>query len=116
MCEIVVPFAYGNAPCPSRDELLRVRDRMRDRGPEGSGAWFFAEGRVALGHRRLSIIDLSDAEAQPMVGADGRLVVVFNGEIYNYRELRASPVGRGCHFRSTSDTEVLLYLCREQGA
>ena len=89
---------------------------MRDRGPDSSGAWFSAEGRVALGHRRLSIFDLSDAGNQPMVSGDGRLVVVFNGEIYNYRELRASPVGRGCHFRSTSDTEVLLYLCREQGA
>ena len=90
MCGIVALLAYGNDPCPSRDELFRVRDRLRDRGPDSSGAWFSAEGRVAIGHRRLYIFDLSDAGNQPMVSGDGRLVVVFNGEIYNYRELRAS--------------------------
>src|SRR4051812_21455571 len=81
-------------------------DAMAPRGPDGSGAW--AEGRVAFGHRRLSIIDLSDAGRQPMVDDELGLVCVFNGIIYNYRELRTELAGAGYRFTSSSDTEVLL--------
>ena len=83
----------------------RVTDSMADRGPDGYGIW--ARGPVALGHRRLSIIDLSAAGSQPMVDAALGLTVVFNGCIYNYRQLRAELEGHGHRFFSTSDTEVV---------
>jgi asparagine synthase (glutamine-hydrolysing) len=116
MCGVVGVFAYsGLAPPVDRDELRAVRDHMAARGPDGSGEWFSADGRVGLGHRRLSIIDLSDRAAQPMVSADGRLVISFNGEIYNYRELKAELQALGRVFRTQSDTEVLLQLYEEHG-
>ena len=68
-----------------------------------------------FGHRRLSIIDLSEEGAQPMTSADGKLIVTFNGEIYNYRQLRASLEARGYRFRTQTDTEVLLHLYAEKG-
>ena len=79
---------------------------MHQRGPDSSGAW--SDDRVAMAHRRLAILDLSDAGAQPMVSASGRFVVVFNGEIYNYRDLSARLSSEGCRMRGSSDTEVLL--------
>ena len=116
MCGINGIFAYHYAANPiDRDELVRTRDYMAKRGPDGKGAWVSNDGRVGFGHRRLSIIDLSDAGAQPMASADGMLVVTFNGEIYNYRELRRSLEGKGRVFRSQSDTEVLLHLYAEKG-
>jgi asparagine synthase (glutamine-hydrolysing) len=117
MCGIASIFAYGSdAPPVDRTELLRIRERMIARGPDGCGEWYSADGRVGLAHRRLSIIDLSSSGAQPMACGDGNLVITYNGEIYNYRELRAGLEARGCHFRSSSDTEVLLELYREKGA
>ncbi|GAC1367093.1 MAG: N-acetylglutaminylglutamine amidotransferase [Actinomycetota bacterium] len=86
--------------------LARACAALSRRGPDGSGLW--AQGPIAFGHRRLSIIDLSSAGAQPMVDMLAGLTVVFNGCIYNYRELRAQLVGLGYHFFSHSDTEVLL--------
>ena len=83
----------------------RVTDRLQRRGPDGSGIW--SRGPVALGHRRLSIIDLSAAGSQPMVDAPLGLTVVFNGCIYNYQDLRAELEGHGYTFFSTSDTEVI---------
>ena len=109
MCGIAAIFAYHpDAPGIDRGELTAIRDHMAARGPDGSGEWFSPDGRVALGHRRLSIIDLSAAGAQPMAGADGRHVIVFNGEIYNHRELRRELEALGRVFRSQCDTEVLL--------
>ena len=93
-----------------------MRDHMRARGPDGSAAWWSVDGRVGLGHRRLSIIDLSELGAQPMTSADGRFVIVFNGEIYNYRSLRAELEAAGHIFTSGSDTEVLLHLYALDGA
>ena len=87
-----------------------MRDHMAARGPDGAGEWYSADQRVGLLHRRLAIIDLSERGAQPMASADGQLVIVFNGEIYNYRELRRELEAEGCVFRSDSDTEVLLQL------
>lgn len=116
MCGIVSLFAYHeSAPPIDRDEALRIRDRMITRGPDGAGEWYSEDKRVALGHRRLSIIDLSETGAQPMQSRDNSLVIVFNGEIYNYRELRARLVRKGRQFRSTSDTEVLLHLYQDKG-
>ena len=92
MCGINGIFAYHYAASPfDRDELVRTRDHMASRGPDGKGDWSSEDGRVGLGHRRLSIIDLSEAGAQPMTSDDGKLVVTFNGEIYNYRALRKEP-------------------------
>src|ERR1700756_1464846 len=79
---------------------------MAPRGPDGAGAW--SQGRVALGHRRLKIIDLTEAGAQPMVDADLGLALAWNGCIYNYKELRRELTDKGYRFFSPSDTEVLL--------
>ncbi len=116
MCAINGIFAYQHvAHSIDRTELARTRDHMAARGPDGKGEWIAADGRLGFGHRRLSIIDLSVAGSQPMPNADGTLIVTFNGEIYNYRELRRSLETRGYRFRSNSDTEVLLHLYAEKG-
>ena len=117
MCGIAAIFAYSaDSPGVDRDELIAMRDQMTARGPDGSGAWFSPDGRVALGHRRLAIIDLSPAGAQPMWNADRTRCVTLNGEIYNYQALRAQLQARGHAFHSNSDTEVLLHLYAEKGA
>ena len=85
--------------------LRRMTDAVGHRGPDGDG--FHLDGAVGLGHRRLAIIDLVTGD-QPMASVDGRTWIVFNGEIYNYRELRAELAARGARFRTTSDTEVVL--------
>ncbi len=116
MCGIAGILSYRHTGAPvHREELLKIRDGMAARGPDGAGLWITGDGRVGLAHRRLAIIDLSDAGAQPMASGDGRLRVVFNGEIYNYRQLRAELEGKGHRFRSQSDTEVLLQLYAERG-
>ena len=116
MCGISGAYAYRQrAANVDADELVRVRDAMAPRGPDGEGLWISADRRVGLAHRRLAIIDLSPTGAQPMASDDGKLQVTFNGEIYNYRELRKELEAHGCRFRSTSDTEVLLQLYRERG-
>lgn len=99
-----------------RAVLRRMTDAMAARGPDGGGIWLAPDARVGLGHRRLAIIDPSPAGAQPFVGDDGDLVVVFNGEIYNHRELRADLERQGARFRTATDTEVLLHLYRRDGA
>jgi asparagine synthase (glutamine-hydrolysing) len=88
---------------------------MAPRGPDGSGSWISPDGRVGLAHRRLSILDLSEAGAQPMASADGNLHIVFNGEIYNFRKLQKELEQQGTVFRSRSDTEVLLHLYAREG-
>jgi asparagine synthase (glutamine-hydrolysing) len=104
------------APAIDREELLRTRDAMAARGPDGAGAWTSSDGRVALASRRLAILDLSEAGAQPMASADGRFRIVINGEIYNFAELRRELEGEGVRFRSHSDTEVVLALYVREGA
>jgi len=105
-----------SAPAIDRDELLRTRDAMISRGPDGAGAWISEDGRVALASRRLAILDLSEAGAQPMASADGRFRIVMNGEIYNFAELRRELEAEGERFRSRSDTEVVLALYARDGA
>jgi asparagine synthase (glutamine-hydrolysing) len=115
MCGLNGIFAYhAAAGKPENGELLRTRDAMRKRGPDGAGTWWSADARCGLGHRRLAILDLSERAAQPMISEDGRFAIVFNGEIYNYRELRDTLEARGVRFRTTSDTEVLLHLYGRQ--
>lgn len=114
MCGIAGAFAYRGPPV-DRDELIAVRDAMISRGPDDFGAWYSPDGRLGLVHRRLSIIDLSASGSQPMAWSDGNYRIVFNGEIYNHRELRRELEGKGYRFRSTSDTEVLLALYVDRG-
>ena len=104
------------APPIDRDELVRTRDAMTARGPDGRGAWFSEDGRAALASRRLAILDLSEAGAQPMASEDGRFQIVLNGEIYNFAELRRELESEGIRFRSRSDTEVVLALYAREGA
>lgn len=116
MCGIAGIFAYLDvAPPVDRAELMRIKDRLTPRGPDGNRQWFSADGRVGFAHLRLAIIDLSEGGAQPKASADGSLVITFNGEIYNYRELRAELQAKGRVFQSESDTEVLLQLYAEYG-
>lgn len=111
MCGLNGIFAYHSAAnAVNEAELLCTRDHMRARGPDGAGLWRHEDGRVGFGHRRLAIIDLSDRALQPMqMPADG-LTIVFNGEIYNFPELKAELEAAGRVFRTTSDTEALLHL------
>ncbi len=90
--------------------LAAMSCRIAHRGPDGAGQWSDAEARIGLAHRRLSIIDTSIAAAQPMLSCNGRYVVVFNGEIYNFRELAAELIGRGYDLNTHSDTAVLAPL------
>jgi len=114
VCGILGYFAYGDSR-PTAEAVRRWRNLVNlvgHRGPDDSTFWH--DGRFILGHRRLSIIGLLDGQ-QPMGTAEGDLVVSFNGEIYNYVELRSELISRGHHFRTHSDTEVLLHGYREWG-
>ncbi len=95
--------------------LAGMRDRMRHRGPDGTGLWQDDEGGPGLAHTRLAVIDPGPAAAQPMTSDCGRYVLSYNGEIYNYRDLRDQLEAKGERFRSASDTEVLLVLLRREG-
>lgn len=106
MCGIAAIAGWTGSPEELRRRLERMNVAQRHRGPDGQGIWLDEGGGAGLGHRRLSILDLSPAGAQPMVSGDGRFVISFNGEIYNYRELRVELGERP--YRSDSDTEVLL--------
>jgi len=112
MCGIVGVFNGRNEPV-SRDIVSRMTEMLTHRGPDGDG--IYQDGPLGLGHRRLSIIDLTPAAAQPMESTDGCYVLTYNGEIYNFRELRAELEAKGHRFRSRSDTEVLLNGFMEWG-
>jgi asparagine synthase (glutamine-hydrolysing) len=108
MCGIVGVWQNKNrSPLPS-PILERMRDVMVHRGPDDKGGMSFLEGRLWLGHRRLSILDLSTAGKQPLSYADGRYWIIFNGEIYNYQSIRRELAGKGYEFCSRTDTEVIL--------
>ena len=116
MCGFACLFAYSAAAPPVDPcEATRMSEAMLHRGPDGNGLWVSPDRRVAMAHRRLAIVDLTPDGDQPMSYAKGAVRIVFNGEIYNYRQLRADLEHRGYEFASTSDTEVLLALYREKG-
>src|SRR3954463_6356853 len=112
MCGIAGVLYADPARPPDPDVLGAMGRSIAHRGPDGEGFW--AEPGVGLVHRRLSIIDL-EGGAQPLANEDGSVQVVFNGEIYNFQELRAGLEARGHHFRTRSDTEVLVHLYEEEG-
>lgn len=117
MCGIcgIVGIDGASGPRVNPVVLDAMTDQMSHRGPDGRGTWLSPDHTVGLGHRRLAIIDLSPLGAQPMSNEDGSIWVTFNGEIYNYRALRADLEARGHIFRSHTDTEVLLHLYEEIG-
>jgi asparagine synthase (glutamine-hydrolysing) len=113
MCGI---SGFLGSPKADPQELLQgLNDAQRHRGPDAEGAWISSDRRVGLAHRRLSIVDLSEAGNQPMVSESGRYVITFNGEIYNFLRLRQELSALGRQFRSNSDTEVMLAAFEEWG-
>lgn len=99
----------------NKNQLLEMRDSMVHRGPDDAGVWINKGNTVGLAHRRLSIIDLSSAGKQPMSGMDETVWITYNGEIYNFPELRKELQSRGYVFKSNTDTEVILYAYKEWG-
>lgn len=113
MCGIAGIFSFNqNAPVTS-EQIKKMTEAIRHRGPDDDG--IYVNGAIGLGHRRLAIIDLSPDGHQPMAGPDGATWIIYNGELYNYRELRAELKARGHQFKSQSDTEVILHAYQEYG-
>ena len=112
MCGVTGLIHLDNSPV-SLSVLQEMTEAIAHRGPDGEGHWI--EGNVGLGHRRLSIIDLSIAGYQPIVSADHRYWLSYNGEVYNFRELRKELKAKGYWFRSKTDTEVVLNALVEWG-
>ena len=112
MCGITGIFNLNGAPVSSVI-LRRMTDAIAHRGPDGEG--FYTDSFIGLGHRRLAIIDLSPAGHQPMMTSDGNYVLIFNGEVYNFQELRLELEAKGHHFNSRTDSEVVLHAYAEWG-
>jgi asparagine synthase (glutamine-hydrolysing) len=116
MCGLAALFAWRHdAPSVDRGELDQITDAMAARGPDARGTFVDARGRLGLGHRRLAIQDLDRRSDQPFADAQGRLRLVFNGELYDFRARRAEFEAQGRKFRTDSDTEVLLALLERDG-
>ncbi|HEY7889324.1 MAG TPA: asparagine synthase (glutamine-hydrolyzing) [Steroidobacteraceae bacterium] len=116
MCGIFGVYQFDGGPPPGDQEVIRARDTMIHRGPDGAGMWRSTDGRTVLAHRRLAIIDLSGSATQPMPNEDETVWVTFNGEIYNHRALRSELLAAGHRFRTDhSDTEVLVHGYEQWG-
>ena len=115
MCGICGELTFAAGAVVRPEVLTSMRERLLHRGPDDEGLFVAGSGRAGLAFRRLRIIDLSAAANQPMSNEDGTVRVVFNGEIYNFRELRAELEARGHRFRSHADTEVIVHLYEERG-
>jgi len=117
MCGIVGILSFNNGSYQVREDILvSMRDTMVHRGPDGAGLWISPDKKIGLGHRRLSIIDLSETANQPMSNEDGSIQIVFNGEIYNHAEIRPELEELGHRFRTDhSDTEVIIHAFEEWG-
>src|SRR6478672_168812 len=111
MCGICGVLSLDGSP-PDITVVHRMAETIKHRGPDGDG--FYSDRAIALGHRRLSIIDLATGD-QPIFNEDHSIAIVFNGEIYNYRELREQLTQKGHRFRTTGDTEVIVHLYEEKG-
>ncbi len=113
-----ISIRANNARCDDAAAVgwvQRMTDAQRHRGPDGSGLWQSPDGEVIFGHRRLAIIDLSEGGAQPMIDPESGLAITFNGELYNFAEIRRELEALGDNFRSNSDTEVILKAYRRWG-
>lgn len=116
MCGLAAILAYAaGAPSVDETELLAIREAMLARGPDGDGLWVAPDQSVGLAHRRLAIIDLTNAAAQPMAFEEGRYRITYNGEIYNFKALKERLKTQGHVFKTQSDTEVLLHLYHRHG-
>lgn len=115
MCGIVGHLTVSGSARFSVGQLRAATDALRHRGPDDEGLWTDEADRIGLGHRRLSIIDLSDHGHQPMTSACGRWVMVYNGEIYNFKQIRVDLESLGHHFAGTGDSEVILAAFSEWG-
>ena len=117
MCGIVGVLQFDSRRAPlGEQDIVRLRDCMAHRGPDGMGVWVAPDGKVGLGHRRLAIIDLTPSGVQPMSDASGRIWLTYNGEIYNHVELRRELEALGHRFHSAgSDSEVIIYAYRQWG-
>ena len=116
MCGIAGAFSFHDGAGPVNHALiLKLNELQRRRGPDGAGLWQSDDGCMVLGHRRLAIIDIGSKGAQPMSDATGRWIISFNGEIYNYRALRAELQRLGCNFCTNSDTEVIINAVAQWG-
>src|SRR6056297_1546681 len=113
MCGICGAYSFGDLSEETKLLIPKSTNLLSKRGPEVQDHVCFSA--AAFGHSRLSIIDTSDAANQPFADSSGRYTLVFNGEIYNYRELQKQLIDKGYSFRTTSDTEVLLYWLMENG-
>ncbi len=116
MCGICGEVRLGHTGSVNRDDILAMREALNHRGPDDAGLFISTDRSVGLGFRRLRIVDLSANANQPLPNEDGEVRVVFNGEIYNFRELRKQLEDHGHRFRSHSDTEVIVHLYEERGA
>ena len=112
MCGITGIFNLNSEPV-SPVILRKMTDAVKHRGPDGEG--FYTDNFIGLGHRRLAIIDLSPTGHQPMLTPDGQYVLIFNGELYNFQELRIELEAKGHQFHSRSDSEVVLHAYAEWG-
>jgi asparagine synthase (glutamine-hydrolysing) len=116
MCGIAGILGLSDSFLVNEELVKRMSSALVHRGPDDGGAWHRAEQRVALGHRRLSIVDLSAAGHQPMSNEDGSVWITYNGEVYNHAELRSELEAKGHTYRSNTDTESIIHLYEEEGA
>jgi asparagine synthase (glutamine-hydrolysing) len=115
MCGICGELVFDPAGRVSLDTLTAMRSAIAHRGPDGAGAFVSPDARAGLGFQRLRIIDLSVVADQPLPNEDGSIQIVFNGEIYNFQEIRRDLLARGHQFRSRSDTETIVHLYEDEG-
>src|SRR6266571_925264 len=113
MCGIAGYISLNNSI--SRQQLLRATSIVTHRGPDADGFYSSEDGTVGLGHRRLSVLDLSTSANQPMISADSRYIIVYNGELYNFKELKQKLADKGNSLKTSSDTEVILELFAQYG-
>src|ERR1700730_13479831 len=116
MCGICGVLSPRHALATDEDTAGRMCARLAHRGPDGEGVWSDPAQGVALGHRRLAIVDLSQAGAQPMSNEDGTVILTYNGEVYNHAELRRELEAKGHVYRSHTDSETIVHLYEEEGS